>query len=94
MTVPRKGYDKTIQLLYQIQNQQVIKHQALDYQLAMPGLFKVMKYIWHEEPPLADEKNTCTNQNQTVSINLYLTKKSNSTHKYTKESSYLVIPFT
>lgn len=28
------------------------------YQLAMPGLFSVMKYIWHEDPPLADEKNT------------------------------------
>lgn len=29
------------------------------HQLAIPGLFRVMKYIWHEEPPLDDEKNTC-----------------------------------
>jgi len=30
----------------------------LFYQLAIPGLLSVMKYIWHEEPPFADEKNT------------------------------------
>lgn len=29
-----------------------------DHQLAMPGLFNVMKYIWHALPPFADEKNT------------------------------------
>lgn len=28
------------------------------HQLAIPGLLSVMKYIWHEEPPFAEEKNT------------------------------------
>ena len=28
------------------------------YQLAIPGLFKVIKYIWQEDPPLAEEKKT------------------------------------
>lgn len=35
-----------------------------DHQLAMPGLFRVMKYIWHELPPFADEKNTLSLRSQ------------------------------
>lgn len=35
-----------------------------DHQLAMPGLFKVMKYIWHALLPFADEKNTLSLRSQ------------------------------
>ena len=52
----------SVPVLWLVQYHHITQSSSLiGYQFAMPGLLRVMKYIWHEEPPLALEKKTWNN---------------------------------